>query len=278
MMWIKLSGANEMSASHSPQYAYELLNGQVGSGGPELEAQMARAEMEISKDINRTFSDSDIRDCLSALELDRNQPLQWFGPKLKRVLIAFARHNPSIGYCQSLNYIGGLIAIVIDAEEDCFWILCAMLQKHMPRGYYGDLSGVMIDVEVLNCLLEQHLKAVKDKLQHVHLPLTSFATQWFMCAYVNVLPLASVLKVWDTLLLVGPVLLFRVALALLKAIEGELGLATEMEHAMTALQRARNLEIETVLTIAHVCFGEAVIDLSLLMQLRHQANLATLRA
>jgi len=278
MMWIKLSGASEMSAAHSPQYAYQLLNGDVGSWGPELEAHMAQAETEISKDINRTFSDSDIRDCLTALGRDRNQPLQWFGPKLKRVLMAFARHNPSIGYCQSLNYIGGLIVIVIEAEEDCFWVLNSLLLLHMPRGYYGDLSGVMIDVEVLNCLLEQHLKAVKDKLQHVHLPLTSFATQWFMCAYVNVLPLASVLKVWDTLLLVGPVLLFRVALALLKAIEGELGLATEMEHAMTALQRARNLEIETVLTIAHVCFGEAVVDLSLLLQLRHQANLATLES
>ena len=51
------------------------------------------------------------------------------------------------------------------------------------------------DVQVLDYLLAQHLKSVKDKLEVVHLPLTSFATQWLMCAFVNVLPLASVLKV-----------------------------------------------------------------------------------
>jgi hypothetical protein len=137
-------------------------------------------------------------------------------------------------------------------------------------------TGVMIDVWALNYLLDQHLKGVKDKLELVNLPLTSFATQWFMCAYVNVLPLSSVLRVWDWLLLLGPVVLFRIALALLKAIEGELGLATEMEDAMAALQRARNLEIETVLTIAQVCFGEAVVDLAVLMQLRHKATVSKL--
>jgi len=137
-------------------------------------------------------------------------------------------------------------------------------------------TGVMIDVWALNYLLDQHLKGVKDKLELVNLPLTSFATQWFMCAYVNVLPLSSVLRVWDWLLLLGPVVLFRIALALLKAIEWELGLATEMEDAMAALQRARNLEIETVLTIAQVCFGEAVVDLAVLMQLRHKATVSKL--
>ena len=106
------------------------------------------------------------------------------------------------------------------------------------------------DVQVLDYLLAQHLKSVKDKLELVHLPLTSFATQWLMCAFVNVLPLASVLKVWDTMMLEGPAVLFRVSLAMLKAVEGELSLAREMEDAMAALNRARNLEIETVLMIA----------------------------
>ena len=106
------------------------------------------------------------------------------------------------------------------------------------------------DVQVLDYLLAQHLKSVKDKLEVVHLPLTSFATQWLMCAFVNVLPLASVLKVWDTMMLEGPAVLFRVSLAMLKAVEGELSLAREMEDAMAALNRARNLEIQTVLMIA----------------------------
>mmetsp|Transcript_54528 Transcript_54528/g.124627 ORF Transcript_54528/g.124627 Transcript_54528/m.124627 type:complete len:138 (-) Transcript_54528:117-530(-) len=129
----------------------------------------------------------------------------------------------------------------------------------------------MLDVEALTALLERNLRAVKERLEMTHLPLTSFAAQWFMCAYVNVLSGASVIRVWDCLLMEGVVVLFRVALALLKAIEGELGMATEMEDAVAALQRARTLEIETVLQIAHSCFGSGVVDLSDLMQLRSQA-------
>jgi hypothetical protein len=47
----------------------------------------------------------------------------------------------------------------------------------MPKSYYADLSGVMVDVEVMNFLLDRHLKTVKEKLELVHLPLTSFVTQ-----------------------------------------------------------------------------------------------------
>ena len=43
-----------------------------------------------------------------------------------------------------------------------------------------------------------------------------------MCAYVNVLSGRSVMRVWDCLFFDGPVVLFRIALALLKAIEGEI--------------------------------------------------------
>jgi hypothetical protein len=37
--------------------------------------------------------------------------------------------DASTGYCQSLNYLGGLIVIVVEPEEDCFWLLCALLHK-----------------------------------------------------------------------------------------------------------------------------------------------------
>jgi len=36
-------------------------------------------------------------------------------------------------------------------------------------------------------------RAVKERLEMTHLPLTSFAAQWFMCAYVNVLSVCPTL-------------------------------------------------------------------------------------
>ncbi|EKX44371.1 hypothetical protein GUITHDRAFT_139903 [Guillardia theta CCMP2712] len=186
-------------------------------------------------------------------------------------------------YCQSLNYIAGIVVTLFDDEEDCFWVFLAILHNVMPKSYYADLSGVLqdvrvarveVEVKVLNLLLESNLKSVKDKLELVHLPLSSFAAQWFMCAYVNVLPPTSVIRIWDFIFVEGAVALFRVALALLKAVEGELSMAVEMEDALMALQRSKSLEIETILQIAQACFGEQVVDLSLLMQLRHRVLLS----
>jgi hypothetical protein len=38
---------------------------------------------------------------------------------LKRVLLAYARWNKQVGYCQGFNIIAALILDVMDRKEDC---------------------------------------------------------------------------------------------------------------------------------------------------------------
>uniref|UniRef100_A0A7S4UEU6 Rab-GAP TBC domain-containing protein n=1 Tax=Guillardia theta TaxID=55529 RepID=A0A7S4UEU6_GUITH len=271
ILWRKVTGAEDLRK----RFESEGRTAKMYLDYQHDDLTLQKAESEINKDIHRTFSDHDLKECMIAAGRDHeSQGTQWFCPKLKRVLIAYARYNPQIGYCQSLNYIAGIVVTLFDDEEDCFWVFLAILHNVMPKSYYADLSGVLQDVKVLNLLLESNLKSVKDKLELVHLPLSSFAAQWFMCAYVNVLPPTSVIRIWDFIFVEGAVALFRVALALLKAVEGELSMAVEMEDALMALQRSKSLEIETILQIAQACFGEQVVDLSLLMQLRHRVLLS----
>jgi len=47
---------------------------------------------------------------------------------LGRVLLAFSVHKPSIGYCQSMNYIAALLLMVMqDDEEHAFWLLVSLI-------------------------------------------------------------------------------------------------------------------------------------------------------
>ena len=39
---------------------------------------------------------------------------------LQDVLLAFCIHNPTIGYCQGMNFIVGMSLIFMDAQ-DAFW-------------------------------------------------------------------------------------------------------------------------------------------------------------
>lgn len=36
---------------------------------------------------------------------------------LRRVLVAFSLYNPKIGYCQSMNFLAGLLLLFMDEEK-----------------------------------------------------------------------------------------------------------------------------------------------------------------
>lgn len=40
--------------------------------------------------------------------------------KLRRVLVAFSRHNPKVCYCQGFNFVAGF-ALIFLKEEQAFW-------------------------------------------------------------------------------------------------------------------------------------------------------------
>ncbi len=54
---------------------------------------------------------------------------------LRRILQAFALHNPEVGYCQSLNFVAGMMIIFMD-ECDAFWLLVTVVEKLLPCDYY----------------------------------------------------------------------------------------------------------------------------------------------
>ena len=53
---------------------------------------------------------------------------------LKRVLFAYARHNPSVGYCQGMNFLTALLLLLME-EEAAFWCLAAIVEDILP-GYF----------------------------------------------------------------------------------------------------------------------------------------------
>ncbi|KAK8192587.1 hypothetical protein M8818_007757 [Zalaria obscura] len=154
---------------------------------------------------------------------------------LRRVLQAFAVHNPNIGYCQSLNFIAGLLLLFLDEDEEkAFILLNVVTTEHLPGTHGVALEGANIDIAVLMSAIKENLPTIWAKLDDkqttpgipgapARLPTVSLATTaWFMSLFVGTLPIECVLRVWDCLFLEGSKTLFRVALAIFKAGEAQI--------------------------------------------------------
>jgi hypothetical protein len=143
---------------------------------------------------------------------------------LRRVLQAFAIRNPHIGYCQSLNFLAGMLLLFLDEDEEkSFALLNIATTLHLPGNHNRQL-GADVDIAVLMSLVREQLPGVWEKIDDWgwkevpdRLPTISLTTtSWFMSCFIGSLPTETVLRVWDSFFYEGAKTLFRTALAIFK--------------------------------------------------------------
>lgn len=108
----------------------------------------------------------------------------------------------------SLSYSTHLFKSIIAAVSLLFHTSTPTKRKHEKHSMQDLLARK-------NTRLHRHL-------QRLHADTSLLATDWFLCLYATALPPSTVLRVWDALLLEGPKVLYRVALAILSAVGPEL--------------------------------------------------------
>ncbi|CAI4211928.1 unnamed protein product [Parascedosporium putredinis] len=227
----------------------------------------------IERDLHRTFPDN-IRfrppgtSTVTGETPDPNNPDDTepaMISSLRRVLHAFSIYNPKIGYCQSLNFIAGLLLLFVPTEEQCFWLLNVITRTFLPGTHETNLHGSKVDLGVLMTVLHDSMPDLWSKLagddgldpfgnlarpgtgksvkkprvrrgQHVVAnsdrlaPITVSMAPWFMSCFIGNLPIETTLRVWDVFFYEGSKTMFRIALAILKVGEDEIkGVEDPME-------------------------------------------------
>lgn len=65
------------------------------------------------------------------------------------------------------------------------------------------MTGLITDIAVLRELLNQRAPEIGEHLDQCGLPFAVITTKWFICMFAEVLPIETVLRIWDCLFLEG---------------------------------------------------------------------------
>ncbi|XP_078075927.1 TBC1 domain family member 30 isoform X2 [Mustelus asterias] len=174
--------------------------------------------IQIVKDLHRTGCSSY---CGQEAEQDRVM--------LKRVLLAYARWNKFVGYCQGFNVLAALILEVMEGNEgDALKVMIYLIDKVLPESYFANnLRALSVDMAVFRDLLRIKLPELSQYLDDLQKgankesagsyepPLTNvFTMQWFLTLFATCLPNHTVLRIWDSVFFEGSEVILRVALAI----------------------------------------------------------------
>ncbi|KAJ6407363.1 hypothetical protein OIU84_010801 [Salix udensis] len=218
---------------------------------------------QIEKDIPRTFPGHPALD-----ERGRDS--------LRRVLVAYARHNPSVGYCQAMNFFAGLLLLLMP-EENAFWTLVGILDDYFDGYYTEEMIESQVDQLVFEELIREKFPKLVNHLDYLGVQVAWISGPWFLSIFINMLPWESVLRVWDVLLFEGNrVVLFRTALALMELYGPALVTTKDAGDAITLLQSLAGSTFDSSQLVLTACMGYLAVTEARLLELREKHRPAVL--
>lgn len=98
-----------------------------------------------------------------------------------------------------IAFIAAFVLLVVRDEERAFWVLVGLLDDVFALVFSTD--GPSIENQIFCEIVRDRLPQLGTHLDAMELPIEILCTEWLMCAFTTTLPCASVLHLWDMLIL-----------------------------------------------------------------------------
>jgi hypothetical protein len=237
-LWYVCSGAQAKRNAHKPGYFEELRMKSASLPGDLVQTvsmDVPRAmPMCMAMPMKSTADGGGSHDSHALRGPPELQPQQ--AHALRCILLAYCAHNESIGYTAGMNIIGMCMYHAMDAGaefssdssanggdegqgtpgtvtsmERAFWMLAAYVEdvavpcdEPFVSYFDKDLSGLMLDLTVVEELLRAHLPGTCKRITTgLGLDLTILLTDMFLCFYANSLSQPVRVLVWDLMFVLG---------------------------------------------------------------------------
>ncbi|KAJ0958405.1 putative Rab-GTPase-TBC domain-containing protein [Helianthus annuus] len=234
-------------------------NSHNGSSGEKIERAHVpeKCKKQIEKDLPRTFPGHPALN-----EEGRNS--------LRRLLLAYARHNPDVGYCQAMNFFAAMLLLMMP-EENAFWTLVGMIDGYFDGYFTTDMIEAQVDQLVFEDLMRERYPNLVDHFDRMGVEMGWICGPWFLSIFVNMIPWESVLRVWDVILFEGNrAMLLRTALALMELYGPDVGSTMDAGDAITLLQSLVGSTFDSSNLIVTACISFSYVTEDTLQTLRQK--------
>ena len=184
--WLISSGAKR-DLINNKNYYYNLL---------QKYPKKIPYEENINLDLKRTFPE------LEFFKKEENLK------KMKNILLAFAMRNISIGYCQGFNFIVGKLLMIIENEEETFWVFTNICENYLSFDFYLQFTGVRIDIEIIKKIIFL-IDPKMSNNENFQLSISNLITQCFISLFSNYVNDNILFSIWDSFFIYGNIILYK---------------------------------------------------------------------
>ena len=94
-----------------------------------------------------------------------------------------------MGYCQGMNLVASTLLLVHADEEDAFWNLACIIEKHLPEDFFSPSLLVSRACPlVLLDYVHDLMPTVFDHLTQLGVDLPAICFSWFLSLFTDCLP------------------------------------------------------------------------------------------
>jgi len=87
---------------------------------------------------------------------------------------------------------------------DAFWLLVTLCERLVPEYYSRTMVGAVIDQKVFEQIVSEYLPEISQHLNKIGVDLHLLSVPWFVCLFLNAVPLASAPRILDGVFFEGP--------------------------------------------------------------------------
>lgn len=168
---------------------------------------------------------------------------------LENILAVYSIYNGSIGYCQGMSYIAGLLLLVSDfKEEEAFWAFVSLMEQRISfdrlplcginKLFTSGFPLVKLFEELFTSLLNEDLKV---HLNDLGLQIDLWFHKWISSLFLYSFPVRHCIRFWDALMGNGVSFFLPLTCAILKKLTPKLLQARTMEKCNEILKLPQHI-------------------------------------